>query len=76
VENQNENWGARWPLNVAVSGDGLSWKMILVLENEPRKNGYAYPAVIQTRDGLVHVTYTWDRVKIKHVVIDPRRLES
>lgn len=76
VENPDENWGARWPLNVAVSADGVTWKMILVLEDEPRKNGYAYPAVIQTRDGLVHVTYTWDRVKIKHVVIDPQRLGS
>ena len=26
--------------------------------------------MIQTRDGLVHVTYTWRRERIKHVVID------
>jgi predicted neuraminidase len=56
VENPNENWGARWPLNVAVSADGVTWKMILVLETEPRKNGYAYPAFNQTREGIVHVT--------------------
>jgi alpha-L-rhamnosidase len=30
--------------------------------------------VIQTSDGMVHVTYTWKRQKIKHVVIDPFKL--
>lgn len=74
LRNADENWGVRWPLNVAISDDGVNWKMIVTLEDEPRKDGYAYPAVIQTRDGLVHITYTWDRVKIKHVVLDPRHL--
>jgi predicted neuraminidase len=30
--------------------------------------------VIQTADGLVHVTYTWKRERIKHVVINPASL--
>ena len=44
-----------------------------MLESEPGE--YSYPAVIQTSDGLVHVTYTWKRQRIKHVVIDPSRLK-
>ncbi len=64
--------GNRSPLNVAVSDDGKTWKAALVLENQPGE--YSYPAVIQSRDGSVHVTYTWKRQRIKHVVIDPEKL--
>lgn len=64
--------GPRYPLNVALSSDGTDWRMVLTLEDAPLPNGYAYPAVIQASDGLVHITYTWNRERIKHVVIDPR----
>lgn len=66
--------GNRWPLNVAISNDGVHWEKVLTLETEPNKSGYAYPAVIQTRDGLVHITYTTNRERIKHVVLDARKL--
>jgi predicted neuraminidase len=62
----------RTPLNVAVSRDGATWQGALVLESDPGE--YSYPAVIQTSDGLVHITYTWRRERIKHVVIDPANL--
>jgi len=65
---------ARWPLVVSVSSDGVAWKQAVVLDDAPLRHGYAYPAVIQTRDGRIHVTYTFDRRMIKHVVIDPARL--
>lgn len=68
----NHSTDARTPLNVAVSRDGRAWDPVLVLEREPGE--YSYPAAIQTRDGLVHVTYTWRRTNIKHVVIDPKLL--
>jgi predicted neuraminidase len=64
----------RTPLNVAVSRDGKMWEAALVLENEPGE--YSYPAVIQTSDGLVHITYTWKRQRIKHVVLDPAKLRA
>lgn len=66
--------GDRYPLDVAVSNDGVTWQRVLTLETEPCKSGYSYPAVIQAADGRVHITYTWDRQHIKHVVLDPARL--
>ena len=60
-------------LEVAVSPDGKAWRRAVVLEDEPGE--YSYPAAIQTRDGLVHVTYTWRRERIKHVVVDPAAIE-
>ncbi len=66
-------WGGkRTPLNISVSQDGRAWQAALVLEIEPGE--YSYPAIIQTSDGLVHVTYTWRRERIKHVVLDPNKL--
>lgn len=66
--------GSRWPLNIGLSEDGLSWRNVLTLESEPITSGYAYPAVIQARDGKVHITYTHGRTRIRHVVVDPARL--
>ena len=62
----------RSPLNVAITADGLAWDAAVVLENTPGE--YSYPAVIQTPDGLVHITYTWKRQRIKHVTLDPAKL--
>lgn len=60
--------GQRTPLSVAISSDGKNWKDIFILETEPGE--FSYPAVIQASDGLVHITYTWKRKLIKHVVLE------
>jgi predicted neuraminidase len=69
----NHSTESRSALNVAISPDGKRWHAALTLENEPGKE-FSYPAVIQTSDGSVHVTYTWKRQRIKHAVIDPFKL--
>lgn len=61
-------------LNLAISDDGINWKPVMTLENKPAKAGYSYPAIIQTSDGMVHITYTYMRQSVKHVVVDPKKL--
>ena len=66
-------WGGkRTPLNLASSKDARTWNAALVLESDPGE--YSYPAIIQASDGLVHITYTWKRQKVKHVIVDPAKL--
>ena len=63
----------RQMLNVAISTDGNEWKRALTLEKKDRSE-FSYPAVIQTADGMIHITYTYLRQSVKHVVIDPTKL--
>ncbi len=62
-------------INVAVSPDGSQWNAALTLDSEPKAE-FSYPAVIQTADGLVHITYTWKRQRLIHAVVDPAKLET
>jgi predicted neuraminidase len=64
----NHTSRGRTPLNIAVSTDGRDWQPYVTLESEPGE--YSYPAMIQARDGSVHITYTWKRERIRHVVLD------
>jgi len=66
--------GARTPLNIAVSKDGKTWYAAAIMEDSPVSQ-YSYPSVIQSKDGMVHIVYTWRRKKIKYVMLDPSKLE-
>lgn len=66
--------GPRTPLNVAVSRDGKKWYAAVILEDSPISQ-YSYPSVIQSKDGMVHIVYTWRRERIKYVMIDPSKLK-
>lgn len=67
---RGKNWdNGRNKLVVAVSQDGLNWKDIYTLEDQPGGE-FSYPAVVQASDGLVHITYTQDRKNVSHVVLE------
>ncbi|MDR1270449.1 MAG: exo-alpha-sialidase [Planctomycetaceae bacterium] len=71
---KKNNIQGRSVLNLAVSKDGIQWNAVCILENQ--KGEYSYPAIIQTEDGSVHLVYTWQRKLIKHVIIDPKKIEG
>lgn len=56
----------RQKLSLLGSADGKNWEEVLVLEDE-KEGEFSYPAIIQAKDGTVHLTYTWNREKIKYV---------
>lgn len=74
---------SRHLFSLFVSDDeGQTWKRGETLEFDPSKSSrYCYPCVIQTQDGMVHITYSShgnsgdkESKTIKHIVIDPVRL--
>jgi len=56
-------------LSLFISEDGKKWKELLILEDQP-KGEFSYPAIIQGKDGSIHITYTYNRVKIKYVHLE------
>jgi predicted neuraminidase len=67
--------GHRRVLNAAVSKDGKVWQAAVVL-GVCRGGQFSYPAVIQSRDGLIHIVHTWHRETINHIVVNPTLLET
>ncbi len=79
----NPDAGSRATIGIAVSRDGKDWRHVQDLESTTAAGNGAldrnpgelsYPAVIQSKDGRIHITYTWKREKIRHVVVDTSRL--
>ncbi|MFY1046688.1 sialidase family protein [Chryseobacterium sp. GP-SGM7] len=62
-------WEGRTKLNIAMSDDGRNWKDVLTLENGKDGDEFSYPTVIQTGDGKIHISYTWNRKSIIHAVV-------
>jgi predicted neuraminidase len=61
--------------------EGKTWNWKTALENvEPKMGGFSYPSLIQTPDGLLHITYSHhlpnDNKSIKYVVINPAKISN
>lgn len=71
----NHTTDNRKTIHLAVSNDdGMTWGPPYLLEEGPGE--YSYPAIVQAPDGLVHLTYTWQRTRIRHLVLDPGKIPN
>ena len=74
----NDQSDGRYRLSIYLSDDeGQTWKWKFPVENhEPSSGSYSYPSLIQSEDGLLHLTYSYHlsstQKSIKHVVVNPQ----
>jgi predicted neuraminidase len=72
----------RYILSLYLSDDeGQTWKWKTKLEDHSLGEGsYSYPSLIQTSDGLLHITYSFhpdsDSKSINYVIIDPLKMDK
>ncbi|PWJ57772.1 putative neuraminidase [Dyadobacter jejuensis] len=77
----NDIYDGRYRLSLYLSDDeGASWKGRLLIEEHPAdEGGYSYPALIQTADGMLHMTYSFHpeshKKSIKYVTVDPTKIK-
>jgi len=84
IKLKNGNWvmvyndleDGRYSVAISLSDDeGETWKWTKHLEKDETKNGsFSYPSVIQNKDGMIHVSYSYrigeDKKTIKVVALN------
>ncbi|WP_040977884.1 sialidase family protein [Oceanobacillus jeddahense] len=82
IVKQESIWGVeRNPLSIAISeDDGQTWKYkkdIMVQEDvSEEKPEFSYPSIKQLSNGEIHITFTFLRQNIKHVVITEEAVKN
>jgi predicted neuraminidase len=77
----NDISDGRYQLSLYLSDDeGISWYKKEVIELSPdRKCSFSYPCLIQTADGLIHISYSYNsggkNESIKHIVVDVSKIK-
>ncbi len=76
----NNHEEKREDMSLAVSSNqGKTWQLARVVEKKlPRDKDvrFSYPWLLQTRNGTIHLLYTWHKNAIKHVVFNSAWLEK
>ncbi|MDA0789513.1 MAG: exo-alpha-sialidase [Proteobacteria bacterium] len=64
----------RHTLSLAIRDEHGSWRLVHTIEREPDWDvnyyEYSYPSLARDHQGLIHLVYTWNRQRIKHVVFN------
>jgi predicted neuraminidase len=66
----------RKQLAIGVSADGALWRQIALLEDDAEAQEFSYPSLIRGESGVYHLTYTWNRQRICHVMFNDAWLEA
>jgi predicted neuraminidase len=72
----------RRDLSMARSTDeGAHWSRPHPIERDTSNDAtirheYSYPFVLQSRDGRLHVVYTWQRTQIRHLILNEAWLQA
>ncbi len=64
----------RHTLALALRDQDTGWRVIHTVEEEPDWDEnyyeYSYPSLTRDQQGLIHLVYTWNRQRIKHIVFN------
>ena len=64
-------------LALAVSRDeGRSWRTVRHFEQSKSSEEFSYPYLIRSHDGTLHLLYTWNRKRIRHVAFNDRWVDG
>lgn len=72
----NDTFSNRSRLALYSSADsGVTWTEVKVLEDSEGRE-FSYPSIVRTPEGIYHVTYTYDRQRIKHITFSEAWLKG
>lgn len=66
----------RLQLSLAISDDGNDWRIVKTFPAIANGLESSYPTLIKSVDGNYHLTYTWGREKICHILFNDSWLEQ
>jgi len=68
---------SRNDMSLARSFDsGKTWRIVATIEHSEQGAQFAYPTILQARDGRIHLAYAWNYSRIKHVELNTAWLDA